>query len=91
MKKLLSLAMAAAMTLSLAACSGSPGADSSAPAGSQAVESSAPSAAPENSTEPTGGEKYVVGLCQPGPLLCFCSEISRPPRKSHHTWSNKTG
>ena len=74
--KLTALLLALVMSLSLAACSGSPGADSSAPAGSQAVESSAPSAAPENSTEPTGGEKYVVGICQlaPHPALDDATE-----------------
>ena len=74
--KLTALLLALVMSLSLAACSGSPGADSSAPAGSQAVESSAPSAAPENSAEPTGGEKYVVGICQlaPHPALDAATE-----------------
>lgn len=62
--RLPALLLALTMALSLAACSNSPGADGSAPAESQAAASAAPSQAGENSAAPTGGEKYVVGICQ---------------------------
>ena len=58
--KFTALLLALVMALSLAACSNNPSADNSSPAQSQAAQSTAP----ENSTEPAGDEKYVVGICQ---------------------------
>ena len=59
MKKTTKLtALLLALVLSLAACSGKPGAESSAPAESKPGESAQPSAAP------AGDETYVVGICQ---------------------------
>ena len=56
--KLTALLLALVLSLSLAACSGKPGAESSAPAESKSGESAQPSAAP------AGDETYVVGICQ---------------------------
>ena len=73
--KFAALLLALAMSLSLAACS-NPGAENSTSAGSQSGESAAPSTQPsaapaENSAEPAGGGKYVVGICQLAPHVAL--------------------
>ena len=60
--KLAALLLALAMALSLAACSGTD-LDSAAPNESKA--------APENSNEPAGDAKYVVGICQLAPHVAL--------------------